>query len=305
MPKVSICIPTYNQINFLKRNLDSIVVQTFSDYEIVITDDSTDNRVRDFVMDYSSHFGNKLKYFKNDKRLGSPENWNEAVRLSDGEFIKVLHHDDAFSENYSLEKFVCLLEDYPQIDFAFSSTFINSKNEVHQISDRDISLLKENPLLLVANNLIGAPSTTIFRKNSSLPFDRNLKWLVDVEFYLRLLENSNFLFNYSPESLIITCSGHSHQVTNECLNNKDVELYEYFYLFELVFAKRKIYNAAAMKEYLLLLIRICNIYKIKCVKEIRSSGFTGHIHRIIKTYISVSCFSVVMGKLFLKLYRWI
>lgn len=105
--KVSICIPAYKHIDFLRRCLNSILEQRFTDYEVVITDDSPDDSLQKLVEEYSDE---RIKYFKNKKALGSPLNWNEGIKKANGEYIKILHHDDWFSSPDSLEKYVRLLD---------------------------------------------------------------------------------------------------------------------------------------------------------------------------------------------------
>ena len=65
---VSLCIPTYNQTVYLRKTLESVLMQDISDYEIIVTDDSTTDEVRDLLFSYD--FGDKLKYFKNEQRKG-------------------------------------------------------------------------------------------------------------------------------------------------------------------------------------------------------------------------------------------
>ena len=52
-PFISICIPAYKRVNYLKRLLESVAIQTFNDYEVIITDDSDDNSVRELADQYS------------------------------------------------------------------------------------------------------------------------------------------------------------------------------------------------------------------------------------------------------------
>lgn len=303
MPKVSICIPTYNQVEFLKENLESIVIQDYNDYEVVITDDSEDNRVRDFLLRYSNALGNRLKYFKNSHRLGTPENWNESIRKASGEFIKILHHDDSFSRKDSLLKFVQLLENNPSVNFVFSATYINSKLQVHKIPNDAAELLKTNPLYLIANNLIGAPSTTIFRRSSACKFDTNLKWLVDVDFYIRTIAKNNFSFIYCPDLLITTCAGESHQVTNECIENKEVEVCENLYLIDKIDKPGNKYTIDAINKCILHVIGICKKHKISNVNDIRVCGYEGEIHTAVKQFLLINSFSSFIGKLYLKFLR--
>ena len=166
MPKVSVCIPTYNQIEHLKKTIDSLLRQTYKDFEIIITDDSPGGLVKDFIQQYNqSHI--IIKYFKNQETLGSPENWNESIRKASGDYIKILHHDDYLNFDNSLTKYVRLLDENPNSDFAFSATKVVTQNGAdwnHSITNRQVISIYDDPLILFKQNLIGAPSTTIFRK---------------------------------------------------------------------------------------------------------------------------------------------
>jgi glycosyltransferase involved in cell wall biosynthesis len=84
-PKVSICIPTYKQPDCFKRAISSVLMQTYEDYEIIITDDSPDDSISDALKDFND---NRIKYFKNIERKGSHENFNVAIDYSKGEYIK-------------------------------------------------------------------------------------------------------------------------------------------------------------------------------------------------------------------------
>ena len=77
-PLISICIPAYKQVDFLQRLLDSIRTQTFRDFEVILTDDSPDNAVADLVTAFSTAL--PIRFIKNPVALGTPENWNEAIR---------------------------------------------------------------------------------------------------------------------------------------------------------------------------------------------------------------------------------
>lgn len=229
--KVSICIPTYKQVKYLRKTLMSILEQTYSDYEIVVTDDSPDDSVKSLLKEFD--FKGKLHYYKNESALGSPENWNEGLRKATGKYIKPLHHDDFFVGEFALAEFVNMLDRNPDADFGFCSSIIVDGNteEISAYYPSAISLqnLKKLPENLFMGNKIGAPSATIFRKND-LTFDNKLKWLVDLEFYIRYLnKNKNFAFNLRP--LIATTNNAGHQVTSESLNNKNIELFENLYVY--------------------------------------------------------------------------
>lgn len=302
MPKVSICIPAYNQAAHLKKTIDSVLVQTYRDYEIVITDDSPGSVVLDLVMAYN--LPDRIRYYKNASTLGSPENWNESIRKASGEYIKILHHDDWFNFEDSLAKYVRLLDENPGTDFAFSATqaiFPKGVDWVHAISGKQLAALIAHPLLLYTNNIVGAPSTTILRNNPELRFDRNLKWHVDIEYYIRQI-SGNPNIAYSPELLVVTFLAEG-RVSDECKGNKKVEVFEYFYLLNKISANERNYSNSSFKKCILRTIAICNEFEIKSVQDIRQCGYLGYIPLRITTWLAMNAISVKLGKLYLKFLR--
>ncbi|ACT47942.1 glycosyltransferase family 2 protein [Methylotenera mobilis] len=234
MPKVSICIPTYRQVDFLRSTLKSVLEQEFKDYELIINDDSPDDSVLNLLTEFS--FGSRLRYFKNPINLGSPENWNNAISKANGELIKVLHHDDKFSHIGALQEFVTLMDENPDADFGFCSSkvfdLVTNKFREHRPNDMQLQMLSDMPELLFLGNLIGAPSATIYRRNLiNLNYDKQLKWLVDIDFYIRALQKNN-RFAYAAETLIITPTNAEHQVTECCKNNADIVLMEHLILYD-------------------------------------------------------------------------
>ena len=102
-PFISICIPAFGRIDYLKRLLDSIYIQTYPHFEVVITDDSPGFEVKELAEQHPLR--PKIRYFKNQATLGTPENWNEGIRKAKYDWIKIMHDDDWFSGPSSLRKF--------------------------------------------------------------------------------------------------------------------------------------------------------------------------------------------------------
>lgn len=228
--KVSICIPAYKHIDFLKRCLDSILEQEFSDYEIVITDDSPDDSLHKLVETYSDQ---RIQYFKNEKSLGSPLNWNEGIKKAKGEYIKILHHDDWFSSTQSLGKFVKLLEENPNTDIAFSASCdinTNKEKKVHIASNAFLSALRGEAETIYTGNQLGAPSVCIFR-NKGYAFDPNLVWLVDIDFYMQVIMARNNTFVFTPDTLV-NIGVSEYQITQQCLTETKVRIFEKVYLYK-------------------------------------------------------------------------
>jgi glycosyltransferase involved in cell wall biosynthesis len=231
-PKVSICIPAYCQVEFLRVALSSLKEQTFQDYEVIVTDDSPDHSVENLLAEFE--FNGRLQYVRNEPRKGSPANWNEAVRRARGDYIKVLHHDDYFNSTDALACFVGLLDNHPEVFFAFSGSSV--KDVVggvewhHHATAEQSSILIDKPTALFYGNFIGAPSATIYRRGVDVEYDEQLKWLVDIDFYIRLLHQYP-VFSYTADALIVTPTNAGHQVTESCRASAEVELFEYHTLF--------------------------------------------------------------------------
>lgn len=273
MPKVSICIPTYNNLSAFKRCLGSVLKQGYGDYEVIITDDSTNDDIYNYLR--TLRFSDNIIYKKNETQLGSPENWNEAMRNAKGEYIKILHHDDFFTYNNSLQIFVNLLENNPEVDFAFvASRNVNTqKNQLININNPDefmINKINKNPLELINGNYIGAPSATIFRKNKDIFFDKKTIWLVDLDFYIRILKKNPKLEYINIDAISIGIS--NLQLTNKLENDKKINLFEYFYLLD-KYNIRKITNSPFENHILNLLKK----FKIYSIKQIRKTGFDGKL----------------------------
>ena len=265
--KVSICIPTYNQVEFLKKNLESIRIQTYKDFEVIITDDSTDDHVEQEVKRFFSEVPCTYTYHKNVPSLGSPANWNKAVSLAKGEYIKIMHHDDWFSKATSLETFVSAL-DKENAGFAFCGTSIYDVSKGTYSSNIPgpdfLAELKKDPLVLFNNNKIGAPSAVIYKRGEII-FDEHMSYLVDIDFYIQCLRhNRNFVF--INDLLITNTSNYPHQVTSSSIT-KEVQIGEYCYLYNKLFDGK-----FPSKKYRVFFRDLFAWYKLNSFNEIEKMG---------------------------------
>lgn len=262
--KVSICIPAYGVPEILKKTLDSISIQSYKNYEVVISDDTPDNSVAEMILSHELY--SKIRYRHNKIPLGSPENWNSAILMASGEYIKIIHHDDIFINNKALEIFISALDGDSSCDFVFSSSyarnFINNKRKLNSPSLRKIGDIKRSKYILYERNLIGAPSATMFRIRAFIPYDKNLKWLVDVDSYINNISaNANII--YINQALIETASNANHQVTRECEYNKALEISEYYYIY-----KKNKFDLMATKSFQRAWFYLFDKYGIKSISDI-------------------------------------
>lgn len=231
-PAVSICVPAYNQPTLLARTVASIFEQDFTDFEVVVTDDSDGCACFDALKSWQSD--PRLRYYHNPKPLGSPENWNAALRHARGELIKFMHHDDWFATKNSLRAFVTALNDNKFADFAFSAANACEDDGnvifVHKPSPEQIAKLSSRPSFLLFCNLIGPPSSTIFRANSSFSFDVRFRWIVDIDAYMFFLKKNPKIV-YIAEALVNVSINGEHQVTRALAQSPGVRIYESLCLY--------------------------------------------------------------------------
>ena len=227
---ISICIPAYKRVKYLERLLESIIIQTYKDFEIIISDDSDDDSVEKFIKAYEGTLF--IKYYKNEKSLGTPVNWNFAISKAKGEWIKLMHDDDWFSTAESLEIFVRNIHTNHKFIFSAYTNFYEKENRELKISLTGTgkrSMVKD-PDVLLLKNLVGPPSVTLLHHSITEQYDENLKWRVDSELYSRVLKlNKDFI--YINQSLINIGISES-QVTQSCINNPSVELPEAYLLIK-------------------------------------------------------------------------
>jgi glycosyltransferase involved in cell wall biosynthesis len=277
-PLISICIPAYKRTQLLIRLLDSIAVQTYKQFEVIITDDSNDNSVELLVASYNNKFS--LNYAKNHIPLGSPENWNAAVRKAKGTWIKLMHDDDWFSSIDSLQRFVDAVKQYSKISFFFSA-YYNIKEDTSQ--KRLVSLTSvqkvylDNPVRLLANNVIGPPSVTLYRNTKQFTYDQSLKWLVDMDFYMQYLREGKAHYIEQP---LINIGINEQQVTKYSFRVKEVEVPEHFHVLNKIGYKN-------LKDIIVFdaIWRLIRNLHIRGTNDIQDAGYTGEVHKSIITII--------------------
>lgn len=118
---VSICIPTYNRPNLLSQLLDSILVQTYTNIEIIITDNSDDLKTQELIE--SKYHDKRIRYFKNENNLGMDGNSLKALGYVRGEFFTFTPDDDIWIDDKKLEKQVNLLSVNSEVKCCFSNAY--------------------------------------------------------------------------------------------------------------------------------------------------------------------------------------
>ena len=223
-PYISICIPAFKNYTYLRRLLESIKMQNYPKFEVVITDDNPGEEIKDLCSEYEGFF--ELNYFKNPFNLNTPENWNESVRRAKYDWIKIMHDDDWFSVSDTLSRFAEAIIKHPNKEFFFSA-YQNIYDEPPKVQVMKINkfwnhFLNRNIEVLIAQNVIGPPSVTLYKKNH-LAYDSSMKYVVDIDFYSRYCVSNNLYF---VPQVLVNVGIHADQVTKYTHGIEDIHLKE-------------------------------------------------------------------------------
>ena len=99
MPKVSIGLPVYNGERYISEAIESILNQTFPDFELVISDNASTDRTYEIVRNYKKT-DSRIHYHRNNSNMGAAYNYNRAFKLSSGEFFKWASYDDKIAPSF-------------------------------------------------------------------------------------------------------------------------------------------------------------------------------------------------------------
>ncbi|NMB83170.1 MAG: glycosyltransferase family 2 protein [Ignavibacteria bacterium] len=132
-PLVSIVMPTFNRKSYLNRSIDSVIKQTFTDWELIIVDDGSSDNSFEIIDSYISKFEN-IRYVRHSNRK-SPLTTNAGVLASCGDYITFLGSDDEFKENH-IKPRVEYMVAHPEVDMIHGGVeiighpFVKDKNDL-------------------------------------------------------------------------------------------------------------------------------------------------------------------------------
>lgn len=250
--KVSVCIPTYNYGNYIAETIESVLAQNFSDFELLIIDDCSNDQTAEVVGSYARK-DPRIRFIVNRVNLGMVQNWNSCITQARGEYIKYVFGDDLLSDPTALERMTDLLDGDSSISLVCSArNLINESSELLKVESHfETGIMSGtdviNRCMLDQGNLIGEPSVVMFRKNQALRgFNVNYSQIVDLEMWFHLLEQGNFAYINEP-----LCSFRIHGL-QQTAKNKETRshLKDGVYLLDEYLQKEYIQLSGFMKKYI-------------------------------------------------------
>jgi glycosyltransferase involved in cell wall biosynthesis len=232
VPKVSVIIPNYNHSRFLEKRIQSVLNQTYQDFEVIYLDDaSTDNSHEVFA----KFAGDKrIRTIYNQANSGSPfKQWNKGMREANGEYVWVAESDD-YADQRLLAELVARLDKYPTVGIAYCQSWKVDENDkiLSSMLERTVDLDKQRwkqdfvnsgkdecGRYLIFKCTIPNGSAVLIRRSVYERVggaDENMKYTGDWVLWVKMLLLSDIAFVAKPLNYY---RKHKNSLTNNSLND--------------------------------------------------------------------------------------
>jgi len=195
MPEVSVIIPTYNSARYLKEAVDSVLAQSFEDFEVIVVDDGSTDDTETVMRQYQSRVRHIMQ-----SNAGVSAARNRGIEESHGRYIAFLDADDVWHAQ-KLERQLTALAEHPECRACYSAFEVANQNlitfDIRRSSRRGPTLVD----LLLRGNVIGTPSTVLCERvlfEGSGKFDPEMSQCADWDMWVRLAQHTEFLYLEQP-----------------------------------------------------------------------------------------------------------
>jgi glycosyltransferase involved in cell wall biosynthesis len=192
-PKISVLVPTYNYARFLSEALDSVLGQTETDCEIIVSDDASTDHSVGLIGQYAARDA-RIRPFLHPQNLGMVANWNFCLAQARGRYVKFLFGDDALVTPQALARPAGALDRNTSARLASSARLLLDERSTTTGCWNDLPTgTHQGPALLfrclrTRRNLIGEPTAVMFRRaDAQRGFDPGFRQIVDLEMWFHLL----------------------------------------------------------------------------------------------------------------------
>ena len=201
-PLISVCMPNHNYERFIRESIESVLNQTYENFELIIIDDcSTDNSVN-IIKSYKDP---RIKFHQNEPNMGGYRTANKAISLAKGDLIAILHTDDKYGPHF-LEEIVKAYNKFPHHK-VFVTAIYNQDSLLgnlfpdYPFKTEGIVSQKEVLTRLAYENPIGNGINVVVHKDA---LDKNdfynleYKYAADHDLYMRLAQQYDFIYINKP-----------------------------------------------------------------------------------------------------------
>lgn len=189
-PLVSVIIPTYNRAHLVERAINSVLNQTYQDFEIIVVDDCSNDDTEAVIKRFHDP---RIRYIRHEKNQGGSAARNTGIRAAHGEIIAFLDSDDEWMPEKLFEQVRVLRED-PNCDAVYTDIYFvheDGKMITHRFPKVNGNIYYE----LLKKNVVGTTSTVLLRRqcfDTVGLFDESLPSCQDWDMWIRISKNYKF-----------------------------------------------------------------------------------------------------------------
>jgi glycosyltransferase involved in cell wall biosynthesis len=269
-PLISVVMTSYNHERYVSQAIESILNQTFPDFELIIVDDASTDRSREIIEAYKKR-DFRIRIVYHDSNKGISKTANDGFEIARGKFVALMNSDDLWTPE-KLEKQICILQQNPDLIVWSDASIIDANgNETGQLftqMQKAIQRQKSGFIFreLIRSNFICGQSTIFETKIArQIKFDTRLSYANDYKFMIDISKHHHFYF--IPEPLV----KYRIHGQNSILKNREGWERDHF-----------IISKYAIKKYG---SEIPNDFKAKLYRKIGKYIFNRGHHRIGRKYI--------------------
>ena len=174
-PKISVLVPLYNRKSYIEQTIDSVLNQTFQDFELIIRDDGSTDGSADFVAErYAEQIASgKIKLRRNEENIGEFPTDNRLIREATGKYFMILHSDDVYLP-HALEHMYTVAEQY-HADVVHNQLRLTTEEDGVINVGTELKIAHNGPLSCTYNHNNADKTAPM----SSDPAERFAKWVDD------------------------------------------------------------------------------------------------------------------------------
>ncbi len=300
-PKVSICMPNYNFAQYLPEAIESVLKQSYANFEFIIIDNCSTDNSADIIKRYAESDG-RIQFSVNNSNIGLVNNLNLCLNKAQGEYIKFLFSDDMLASDKAVERMVSVLDSDHEIALVATSRYMIDE---HSTIKKVLSEYQEKTAyvgteiiqdcLIEQKNKIGEPSVVMFKKkHAARGFDGRYRQAVDLEMWFHILEQGKFFYLNEP-----LCSFREHPRQQTHVNISDVSVIEEPFLLLQDYANKPYVDVPRFTKEYMRYVPVYAIWKLYKKKRISKQDANTKIKEHYNYYKFILCFP------FFKVYKLI
>lgn len=224
--KISIVTATYNSGRTIRDTIESVLHQTYKDYEYIIVDGCSKDGTLDVVKQYMPQFEGRMRYVSEPDK-GIYDAMNKGFKMAKGEILMLINSDDLFARHDALEQVVKAFEEHPEVDGVYADLYYVSQNNINNV----VRVWKTGEQKPMRRGWLPAHPTFYVKRvcyEKYGYFNLSYPLAADFELMLRFVEKHHVKLYYLQEHLVRMRLGGATSKSLKNIYKQDVETIEAF-----------------------------------------------------------------------------